>query len=171
MVPLPRRSTSGRPLTSRYYHPWILEILEKVWDFDVSAFMLLGEAGAGKSPLGRSILTAQVRHNQTRFKCRQQPCVRCTPEMDFLRGEQGSMIMGDFLDDTHMCRLSMKMLKSILDVGLFEAMSWARWGAVKWVQNQPRGVADNTFAEEALPKIEDFITTIPYEEFVHGSSS
>ena len=155
------------PLTSKYYHPWILEILEKVWGFDVSAFMLLGDAGAGKSPLGRSILMAQVRHNQTRFKCRQQPCIRCTPEIDFLRGEQGSVIMGDFLDDTHMCHLSMKMLKSILDVGLFEAMSWARWGAVKWVQNQPRGIADNTFAEEALPKIEDFISTIPFADFVN----
>ena len=60
----------------------------------------------------------------------------------------------------------MKMLKSILDVGLFEAMSWARWEAVKWVQKQPRGVADSTFAEDALPKIEDFITTIPYADFV-----
>ena len=107
------------PLTSRYYHPWVLEIPEKVWDFDVSAFMLLGEAGAGKSPLGRSILMAQVPHNQTRFKCRQQPCIRCTPEIDFLRG---SVIMGDSLDDT-LCHLSMKMLKPILDVGLFEAMS------------------------------------------------
>ena len=67
---------------------------------------------------------------------------------------------------THMCHLSMKMLKSILDVGLFEAMSWARCGAVKWVQNQPRGIADNTFAEEALPKIDDFITTIPYDDVV-----
>ncbi|CAE7235995.1 unnamed protein product [Symbiodinium microadriaticum] len=47
------------PPTPTYYHDWVLELLEKVWDFDTSALLMLGEAGAGKSPLGRSILLAQ----------------------------------------------------------------------------------------------------------------
>ena len=39
--------------------------------------------------------------------------------------------------------LGLKALKSLLDVGLYESMSWARWGAVKWVQNQPRDLLGN----------------------------
>ncbi|CAE7362281.1 unnamed protein product [Symbiodinium sp. CCMP2592] len=153
------------PFTSTFYHTWVLDIFEKVWDFDTSALVLLGEAGAGKSPLGRSVLMAQVRHNQIRFSSRQKPCIRCTPEIDFLRGEQGHVAMGDFLDDTTIKWLSNKMLKSLLDVGLYEAMSWARWGAVKWVQNQPRAVADNTFDEDYKVKTESFLPSVPHEEF------
>ena len=85
------------PLTPNYFHSWLLEILEEIWDFDLLAFMMLGKAGAGKSPLGRSVLMAQARHNKTRFNLSGAPCIRCTPEIDFLRG---AVLMGDFLDDT-----------------------------------------------------------------------
>ena len=87
------------PLTIPYYQPWLTKILEEMWDFDQSALLLLGEAGVGKSPWGRSILIAQARHNKTRFKAEGSPCIRCTPEIDFLRGEPGSILMGDF----HLC--------------------------------------------------------------------
>ena len=53
-----------------------------------------------------------------------------------------SVLMGDFDDDTSLSLLSMKMVKAVLDVGLYESMCWARWGATKWVQNEPRAVAD-----------------------------
>ena len=94
---------------------------------------------------------AQARFNKAHFGARTNVCIHCTPEIDFLRGEQGNITMGDFLDDTCLSILSSKMLKSLLDVGLYEAMAWARWGAVKWVQNQPRAVADNTYEPSALP--------------------
>lgn len=35
--------------------------------------------------------------------------------------------------------------QAFLDVGLYESMCWARWGATKWVQNEPRAAADNTY--------------------------
>ena len=66
------------PLTTKYYHSWLLEIMEEIWDLDLSAFTMLGEAGAGKSPLGRSVLMAQVRHNKARFNLSGQPCIRST---------------------------------------------------------------------------------------------
>ena len=56
------------PLTEKYYHKWLLDILEKIWNFDQSAFLMLGEAEAGKSPLGRSVLMAQVRHQPASFQ-------------------------------------------------------------------------------------------------------
>ena len=48
------------PLTIKYYHPWLLQILEDIWDFGHSALVMLGEPGAGKIPLGRSLLMAQL---------------------------------------------------------------------------------------------------------------
>lgn len=119
------------PLTSAFFHGWLLVILEEFWDFDLSSIVMLREPAVGKSPLGRSVLMAQCRFNSSRFNVEGKPCVRCTPEIDFLRGEPGTAIMGDFLDDPCTQSLGMKALKSLLDVGLYESMSWARWGAVK----------------------------------------
>ena len=152
------------PLTTKYYHSWLLEIMEEIWDFDLSAFTMLGEAGAGKSPLGRSVLMAQVRHNKARFNLSGQPCIRSTPEIDFLRGEQGSVLMGDFLDDTSLHMLPMKLLKAFLDVGLYESMCWARWGATKWVQNEPRAVADNTY-DDGVSEEPAYANTVSFETF------
>jgi hypothetical protein len=39
----------------------------------------------------------------------------------------------------------LKLLLAFTDVGLFEAMAWARWGATKWVQGQPRAFSDNAY--------------------------
>ena len=107
---------------------------------------------------------AQVRHNQTRFNVDWQPCIRCAPELDFLRGEPGCVLMGDFLDDTSLNILDMKLVKAFLDVGLYESMAWARWGASKWVQNQPRAVADNTY-DVGLDLPYDFLDHITFENF------
>ena len=142
--------THTLPLTSTYFYPWLLELLETVWDFDMSALIMLGEAGSGKSPLCRSVMMAQARHNQVRFGSRLKPCIRCSPEIDF----------------TCMRVLSSKVLKSLLDVGLYEAMSRARWGAVKWVQNQPRAVADNTFDDEVVLTEPDFVTSVSFNDFM-----
>jgi hypothetical protein len=58
----------------------------------------------------------------------------------------------------------MKLVKAFLDVGLYESMAWARWGASKWVQNQPRAVADNTYdADLDLP--DHFLDHITFETF------
>ncbi|CAK0848868.1 unnamed protein product [Prorocentrum cordatum] len=132
-------------LTRKYYQPWALDILEQVRDFDVSALVMLGEPRAGKSPIGRSIIMAQCRWNKERLG-------------------QGSVLMGDFLDDGGCNALSMKVLKSFTDVGLYESMSWARWGAANWVQNQPRIIADQFYDPTCQPK-EDVWPEIEFKDF------
>jgi len=72
--------------------------------------------------------------------------------------------MGDFLDDTSLNLLDMKLVKPFLDVGLYEPMVWARWGASKWAQNEPRAVADNTYdGDVQLPP--DFVHQIKFIDF------
>ena len=107
---------------------------------------------------------AQVRYNKAHFNLEGEPCIRCTPEIDFLRGEPGSILMGDFLDDTSLSLLSVKMVKAFLDVGLYESMCWARWGATKWVQNEPRTVADNTY-DDGVKLPPSFVPQVSFETF------
>ena len=144
------------PLTPVFFHTWLLEILEEIWNFDLSALVMLGEPACGKSPLGRSVLMAQRRFNQKKFNIAGERSIRCSPEIVFLRGEAGTVIMGDFLDDPCTKSLGLKALKSLLDVGLYESMSWARWGAVKWAQNEPRALAANAY-EAGVDEGESFI--------------
>ena len=43
-------------------------------------------------------------------------------------------------------------------------MAWARWGASKWVQNQPRAVAVNAY-DDGLDIPHDFLDYITFENF------
>lgn len=56
------------------------------------------------------------------------------------------------------------MVKAFLDVGLYESMCWARWGATKWVQNEPRAVADNTYDSE-IPLPPSFVNQVSFPTF------
>ena len=102
--------------------------------------------------------------NRERFHLEDKPCLRITPEIDFLRGEAGSVVMGDFLDDPEMQHAGIKISKSFLDVGLFESMAWARWGAAKWVQNQPRAVAANAY-EARVDEGDRLVPSLPFQKF------
>lgn len=152
------------PLTPVFFQTWLLEILEEIWNFDLSALVMLGEPACGKSPLGRSVLMAQCRFNQKKFNIAEDPSIRCSPELDFFRGEAGTVIIGDFLDDPCTQTLGLKALKSLLDVGLYESMSWARWGAVKWVQNQPRALAANAYDAD-VDEGESFVSILKFPAF------
>ena len=142
------------PLTPVFFQSWLLEILEDIWNLDLSALVMLGEPACGKSPLGRSVLMAQCRFNKNQYQVDGEPCIRCSPEIDFLRGETGTVIMGDFLDDPCTQSLGLKALKSLLDVGLYESMSWARWG----------GVTANAY-DASVIEGESFIPMLKFETF------
>ena len=86
-----------------------------------AVLVMLGEPACGKSPLGRSVLMAPCRFNHKKFNVAEEPRIRCSLEIEFLRGEAGTVIMGDFLDDPCTQSLGLKALMSLLDVGLYEA--------------------------------------------------
>ena len=56
------------------------------------------------------------------------------------------------------------MVKAFLNVGLYESMAWARWGATKWVQNEPRAVADNSY-DNGVPLPTSFMNEVSFETF------
>ena len=43
-------------------------------------------------------------------------------------------------------------------------MAWARWGATKWVQNEPRAVADNSY-DDGVPLPPSFMNEVSFETF------
>ncbi len=104
------------PLTPVFFQTWLLEILEEIWNFDLSSLVMLGGPACGKSPLGRGVLMAQCRFNQQKFNVAGEPGIRCSPEINFLGGEAGTVIMVDFLDDPCTQGLGLKALKALLDV-------------------------------------------------------
>ena len=150
-------------ITLMDYVPAVRVALEAVLD-DMSSTMLLGEPDAGKSPLGRSIIMGMCRMNKKRFDKQGDVCFRATNEFDFLRGLVGHVLMGDFLDDGGLPFIVFKILLAFLNVGDFESMVWARWGAAKWVQTQPRVIADNAYNPHAQPDNE--MPTVPHADFV-----
>lgn len=58
----------------------------------------------------------------------------------------------------------MKAFKSLLDVGLYEGMSRARRGAIKWAQNRPRALASNTHDAD-VEEGESFLERIKFQTF------
>ena len=87
---------------------------------------MLGEPACGKSPLGRSVLMAQRRFNQKKFNIAGERSIRCSPEIVFLRGEAGTVIMGDFLDDPCTQSRGLKALKSLRGPRALQEHSWHR---------------------------------------------
>lgn len=132
-------------LTAAHFQKWFLEIMEDLYEFDIAALGLLGVSETGKSPAGRTVLLSQCRYNKAHLDTQHEPSIRVTTEFDLLRGEMGNVVMADFLDDGAVYTIVLKALLAFTDVGLFEAMAWARWGCTKWIQKQPRGFSDNAF--------------------------
>ncbi|CAK0894551.1 unnamed protein product [Prorocentrum cordatum] len=137
-------------LCEKHFKPWFLNILKGRID-PLTSLALVGEPNCGKTPVGKAYLFAMCDRNARVHGLDQDKvCIRVTPEIDFLRGEPGALTMGDFVDDGCLNQLPAKMVKALLDVGQFESMCWARWGATKWVKGEPRAVADQTCDDRAV---------------------
>ena len=146
-----------------HYQQWLVDVLEHVWDPEQKAITFLGEPQAGKSPAGRSLLMGCTRHNKRKYDLAGEPSIRVAADIDFLRGQEGHLLMGDMLDDGDCNDQAVKKLKSLLDVNEMEMLVWARWGAVKWKKGQPRAVADNKYAAMVVPEHDRSIT---HEQFL-----
>ncbi|CAE7639351.1 unnamed protein product, partial [Symbiodinium sp. CCMP2456] len=98
------------------------------------ALGLLGQPGAGKTSLARSVAMALSRYHIRRV------------------GKTGEVVFRpDIFDDGSLCEQPFKKVKAFTDVGNIESMSKERWGAAKWVRGQPRLYCVNDFEPETEP--------------------
>ena len=118
MAPLRKEADWPIPLTATFYDTAILKVLVKIWDFDQSALILLGEPGSGKSPLGRQ----------------SWPRPATTKADSILMGSHalGALLSLIFFGESQVVYswgtswMDVKLVKAFLDVGLYESMAWAR---------------------------------------------
>ncbi|CAK0898923.1 unnamed protein product, partial [Prorocentrum cordatum] len=88
---------------------------------------LIGGPNVGMTPLGRAHLMAMCRRNARANGLDPARCsIRVTPEIDFMRGKPGDIMMGGVVDDGCSNLLPPKIAKALLDAGQYEGMCWAR---------------------------------------------
>ena len=135
---------------------YVDKILGRVFDMLLTkAIIMLGEAGAGKTPLAKAIALAVASYHYDRSvdtDFLEEPCFRCTQDIDFLRVSPGSKTIVDIIDDGDMNTIPIRKMKAGTDVGEAETMSRERWTAVKWVAGQLRILCDNKYNPQFEPK-------------------
>lgn len=127
-------------------------LADMVKTMDRHSLILIGDAEFGKTPMGRAIMMCMSRRALRKLGLPLEDAgFRSASEFDFFRGEPGRVACPDAFDDGDLHDQRIRVLKAFLDVGDYETMAWARWGASKWVRGQFRVVCDNTYARTALP--------------------
>ena len=145
------------------FDDWLLSVIWEIAPCLIDhSLWLLGEAGAGKTPLARAIANMLSRYWGGRGM------FRSTTDLDFLRGVRGSKQVPVIADDPGINGVEIKKTKSFSDVSLGEAMSKERWSGVFFVQGQLRIVCDNLYdPQQEPPNAGPFLSnTIKHEEFL-----
>lgn len=144
-------STSAK-LCSRYdltigdFEPEMRDIMQKVVPcLRDHALWLLGEAGRGKTPFGRTIPMMFSRYHGG------EGTFRTTADLDFFKGIHFSKTVPALFDDGNISGEEVKKIKAFTDVGDDESMTRARWTSAKFVRHQLREVLDNAYNPDAEP--------------------
>ena len=133
-------------LTIGDFEPEMRDIMQKVVPcLRVHALWLLGEAGRGKTPLGRTIamMFSSYHGGEGTF--------RTTADLDFFKGIHFSKTVPSLFDDGNTSGEEVKKSKAFTDVGDDESMTRARWTSAKFVRHQLREVFDNAYNPDAGP--------------------
>ena len=128
------------PYTLHTLAPWFVDqvLVKLVPHLHSRSFGLVGCAGVGKSPVIETLACVFSRYWKRKLGIGGQACFRSASDLDFFRGEVGTVDRPDALDDADPRTIPPAKWKAFGDVGLAEAMSRERWGASKWVKNQLR---------------------------------
>ena len=131
-------------LTIADFEPEVRDILERVVPcLRDHALWLLGEAGRGKTPLGRVIAMMFSRYHGG------QGTFRTTADLDFFKGIPFTKTVPALFDDGNISGEEVKKIKAFTDVGDDESMTRARWTSAKFVR---REVLDNSYNPDAEPE-------------------
>ena len=149
-------------LTITDVEPEIRDIMEEIVPtLRDHALWLLGQAGRGKTPLGRimAMMFSRFHGGMGNF--------RATADLDFFKGIPFTKCCPALYDDGSIGGEEAKKLKAFTDVGDDESMTRARWTSAKFVRHQLRIVLDNAFNPDAEPEdnnTEDALT-VSHEDF------
>ena len=149
-------------LTITDIEPDVRDILEEIVPcLRDHALWLLGEAGRGKTPLGRIVAMMFSRfHGGT-------GSFRTSADLDFFKGIPFTKCVPALYDDGSIGGEEVKKLKAFTDVGDDESMTRARWTSAKFVRNQLRIVLDNAYNPDAEPSDNDTkqALTVSHDDF------
>ena len=119
--------------------------------FSKHGLCMLGEPNQGKTPVALTLAFMFARFMIRKYDLDMDATVRSAPDLDFFRGQPGSLGQPFVLDDSDLNEQGVKKLKAFFDVGEEEAMTYQRWGASKFVRGQLRIACDNKYDEDADP--------------------
>ena len=141
------------PYTIKTFQPWFVDhvLAELVPHLKVRSIGFVGRCGCGKTPVMEGIAAMFSRYWNRVLKSDNDACYRTAVDLDFFRGDVGTVDRPDGLDDADPRVIPPAKFKAFTDVGLVEAMTRERWGASKWVRNQLRLFAFNPHDVQAEP--------------------
>ena len=121
---------------------WFLEdvVFPLLPDMKTKTFVMLGKAGAGKTPAAQAIAMAFAEYwiLRTNQEHELRPFFRLSNSLENLRGEPGLRERPDILDDSDMSNIPLPKIKAFLDSSLSETFTVERWTTTKFVLNQLR---------------------------------
>ena len=126
------------PYTIKSFQPWFVdEVLADLCHLlSIKSLGMVGTAGCGKSPVLEGIACMFSRFWKRKLNIQELTSYRAACDLDFFRGQVGTVDRPDLLDDSDAKYITPAKWKAFSDVGLAEAMSRERWGASNWVRNQ-----------------------------------
>jgi hypothetical protein len=113
---------------------------------------------------GSSLITVLSRYWKRKLGLPGHASYRTACDLDFFRGEVGTIDRPDALDDCDPKTLTGAKWKAFSDVGMVESMSRERWGASKWVRCQLRVWAVNPNDPSAEPNNDS--NSVPHTNFM-----
>ena len=141
------------PYTLQTLSPWFVDniIVHLVPYLTKHSLGVVGVAGSGKTPLLESAACCFSRFWKRKLKIGGTACFRSAADLDFFRGEEGTIDRPDQLDDVDPKTITPSKWKAFTDAGLAKAMTRERWGASKWKKKQLRLWAVNPIDESNEP--------------------
>ena len=112
---------------------------------------MLGEPGAGKTPVGEILDFATSLYLVLKDRVPKKPGYKVTSNTDFLRGEPADKYTPIILDDPGSDEIIPAAMKSLLAVSEKKSVTFQRWSGACYGQGQLRIVTENKYDAEALP--------------------
>lgn len=159
------KEVTNCPYTLKSFQPFLVDtiLVDLVPHLTTRSIGFVGKAGCGKSPVVEGLACAFSRYWKKKNKLEGAASYRVACDLDFFRGDVGTVDRPDALDDCDPQTITPSKWKAFCDVGLVESMTRERWGASKWVRNQLRLWAVNPF-DDTMERDEG--DRVPHGEFM-----